>query len=208
VTLRCAPSCETTPLLLKNSHFKLLPECRTWRLREYAIEMYEIYLRAHSHNLLRNFSSPVETFWSTMRGLSRLAISAFLARSKGGLRQRARLNLTLDPSGTTQGVTAKNCVTNSDRLNARWMAPENFHRVYSSKSDVWFVLQGSSVLCWYSYLLFVRSYACTIYELIAGQPPHMQLDLLQCALMIRFDCLLRPAFHLAHVIPTQSETKG
>eukprot|EP01122_Echinamoeba_exundans_P004384 TRINITY_DN1441_c0_g1_i3.p1 TRINITY_DN1441_c0_g1~~TRINITY_DN1441_c0_g1_i3.p1 ORF type:complete len:732 (+),score=74.76 TRINITY_DN1441_c0_g1_i3:25-2196(+) len=92
-------------------------------------------------------------------------------------RDLACRNVLVDDAGTikisdfglsrkTEGPEAAGA-TQSNIGPIRWMAPENFLRVYSSKSDVW-------------------SYACTIYELVTGKPPHMQLDLLQCALMIRF----------------------
>lgn len=64
-------------------------------------------------------------------------------------------------------------VTESQMGPVAWMAPENFHQRYSSKSDVW-------------------SFGIVIYEIVAGKPPHDTYnDLFDLALKIR-DQNLRP----------------
>lgn len=62
-------------------------------------------------------------------------------------------------------------VTNTQMGPVAWMAPENFHQRYSTKSDVW-------------------SFGCVLYEIVKGKPPHNNYkDLFSLALRIRDDYL-------------------
>lgn len=73
-------------------------------------------------------------------------------------------------------VSACTGVTNTQMGPVAWMAPENFHQRYSTKSDVW-------------------SFGCVLYEMVKGKPPHHQnKDLFSLALKIRDE-------HIAPDIP-------
>lgn len=109
--------------------------------------------------------------------------------------QLACRNVLIDDSGTVKisdfGLSRRvgsgpdsAGATQSNIGPIRWMAPENFSKSYSSKSDVWYVRVLSM---FFSRLTSIaaRSFACTMVELISGSAPHMHLDLLECALRIR-----------------------
>jgi len=82
------------------------------------------------------------------------------------------------PAITDFGLSRKLASTQSGITETQmgpvaWMAPENFHQRYSSKSDVW-------------------SFGIVLYEIVAGKPPHENYhDLFDLALKIR-DHHLRP----------------
>lgn len=70
-------------------------------------------------------------------------------------------------------VSTQSGVTETQMGPVAWMAPENFHQRYSTKSDVW-------------------SFGIVLYEIVAGKPPHEgHHDLFDLALKIR-DHYLRP----------------